>query len=184
MGLRRYLNWKNWYSNEVIFLLKREPQIYLKTELQKGHSVRFVTKDNIADTQVFEKKSYTTIYKKMLEHGDLGVYGYINDKCSARLWGQVNPSDVTEGGLALELEDESVFIHYIETSPLYRRQGIAKECLGLLVDECQNKTMYVTININNEASLRLHKNFGFKEISLIQIKRRHMQTRAYKHMIG
>ena len=177
MGIRRYLERKNWYSDDVILLLKREAGACNLT-LRKGHEVHRVTAENISDSQYFESPKYLKIYSGFLEHGDIGIFGYAQGKCVARCWGVICPTDVTEGGLNLELEDNSVFVHYVKTAVTYRREKLGKEVLGALIDSCKEKQMYVTIHIDNVPSLKLHKQYGFKECGIIRIKRRLMCTRT------
>ena len=132
----------------------------------------------MSDSQCFESPKYLKIYNSFLEHGDIGIFGYFQGKCVARCWGVICPTDVTEGGSNLKLEDNSVFVHYVETDASYRGKGFGKEVLGALIDSCKEKQMYVTILIDNIPSLKLHKQLGFKECGIIRIKRRLMCIKA------
>lgn len=181
MGIRRYFNLKNWYSDEVVLLLQRTPCEFIMPSIKKGHTVRQVSYDNVADTQSFEKPLFTSIYRKMLEHGDIGIFGYIDDKCVCRLWGRIVPTDTAVAGSNLELEEDAIFVHYVETAKDSRKQGMARECLSYLIALCPGKTTYTTISLKNKASLQLHKSLGFKESAVIYIERRFMKTRTYKH---
>lgn len=180
MGLKRYLDIKNWYSNDIILLFERQPQDY-HLKLKSNHNVKQVDNKNIADTQSFEDKSYTQIYEKMLSHGDIGIFGYIDNECAGRLWGQINPKDVSECGVALNMENDSIFLHYVETAKQFQRQGLFKEMLGYLLELCNGKKVYVTINLENEASIKAHKQFGFKEIAVISVKRRAMKEISFRY---
>lgn len=143
--------------------------------IKANHRVVQVTNDNVKDSQSFEKKDYIRIYTEFLKHNDYGFFAYVDNVCVARCWGVVNPVDVSEDGVPLGLEDDSVFVHYVETDKRYRGMGLGKECLAALIDKCKNQIMYVTINADNQISLKLHKGFGFKEIGMIRVKKRFMK---------
>ena len=182
MGIRRYLDVKNWYSDDVILLLMRLAGECGPEVNQDIYDIRRVTEENLADSQSFDAKKFLSVYKMFLEHGDVGVFGYINGRCAARCWGVVNPIDVTEGNKNLGLGRDAIFVHYVETDPSYRRKGLGKAVLGKLISDHQDREMYVTINIDNIPSLKMHKCFGFKEIGIIRIKRRFMRvyTKIYR----
>lgn len=74
MGLRRYLTPSNWYSDQVEILLKRKPGDLEVVRLKENHNVMEVTEENVADTQRFEDKNYTKIYRDMMAHGDIGYF--------------------------------------------------------------------------------------------------------------
>lgn len=178
MGIKRYLKCSNWYSDDVVLLLRREPAVFEMKSLSMNHKVAVVDNNNYGDSQVFENKEYLEIYQKFLEHGDIGVYAYVDGKCAARCWGVICPDSVSEGGACLGLESDSVFVHYVRTDRRHRREGLGRECLGKLVELCMDKVMYVTINIDNTPSINLHKDFGFREIGIIRVRRRFMRQYA------
>lgn len=185
MGLRRYLSPENWYSNKIVLLLKRpaeEP--FVQEALKPGHTVQRVTAKNVTDTRRFESMSYAAIYNKMLEHGDYGAFGYIDGKCAARLWGMVRPNEREYYGLSSPMERDAIYVHYVETAPDCRRQGIMHEALGMLIAWSRGRNMYVTIDLENIPSLRLHKQWGFSEIAIIRVRRRWMKIGACVHWLG
>lgn len=89
MGLKRYLTPSNWYSDQVEFLLQRRLGELELVIMKMDHTVVRVTEANAADTQRFEEKSYTKIYRDMLSYGDMGYFRYIGGKCVCRLWEQI-----------------------------------------------------------------------------------------------
>ena len=175
MGLKRYFDLQNWYSNHVLLFLVREPEEIQLPTLASGHVVSIVTEQNIADTQRFERKEYTAVYKRMLKHGDVGYFGYIDGKCACRLWGMVSPDEKRLYGIKLNPKGKEILVHYVETAADSRRKGIARECLTYLVHHFQGKEMCVFISIDNTASLRLHKKLGFTEKAILTVKKRKMQ---------
>lgn len=185
MGLKRYLTLRNWYSDSIDFLLVRYPHEIMKQNLKAGHEVKKVTWENIMDSQCFEPAYYVDVYTRFLEHGDYGVFGYIEGKCASRSWGRVHPTDIAISGINLELEAESIFIQYVETALEHRRKGLGRECLGELIAHFCMKKIYVLIDINNAASLRLHKEcFDFEEIAVVQTWRRVMKIKSNIHWLG
>ena len=175
MGIRRYITPGNWYSTSVKILLIREPNYMEKIDLKNGHAVKKVTYDNVTDTQRFEKKSYIKIYQNMLQHGDSGYFGYIDGKCACRLWGMVRPKEQLYYGSQLDMKEDGIYVHYVETAKDFRRQGIARECLASLIDDYQDRYIYSIVNIENLASMNLHKELGFKEKTVLMVKKRRLR---------
>lgn len=183
MGLRRYITLTNWYSNHVEILLQRNSDSIQKDTIRRGHSILPITEENITDSQRFESKQYTEIYRRMLRHGDCGIYGYIDGKCACRCWGQIKPSEQYYFGEDLHMREDGIYIHYVETAKDSRRQGIAKECLTELIDRFHNKVIYVMVDMENDASMALHKGLGFQEIAVLYIRKRRLKERTKVHWI-
>lgn len=178
MGLWRYFNWRNWYSDEVELLFCRMPSEYECGKLKENHKVAVVDYENYGDSQAFEKKRYLKIYHSFLLHGDIGVFAYTDGKCAARCWGVVNPDSVSEGGIdfkLLGLKHDDIFIHYVETDKKHRREGLGRECLEKLMEICRAKKMYLLVNIDNDAAIKLYKSLGFREIGVLHNKKRLMK---------
>lgn len=184
MGIRRYLTPENWYSNHVELLLKRKPEGLKETPLRQGHRVERICNNNVADSQRFEPEMYTRIYQKMLSHGDYGFFGYVDGRCACRCWGRVNPQEETYYGQNLHLPADSIYVHYVETAEDSRRQGLAKECLDALVKACGDRVMYVMVDMENAASMRLHKELGFREEAVLFVRKRYMEDKTVIHWIA
>lgn len=171
----RYINPKNWYSTYVNILLIREPEKIKIKSLINGHVVKRVTEFNVADTQRFENRTYTKKYQDMLQHGDSGYFGYIDGKCACRLWGMVRAKEQLYYGSQLDMKEDGIYVHYVETAKDFRRQGIARECLASLIDDYQDRYIYSIVNIENLASMKLHKELGFKEKAVLIVKKRRLK---------
>ncbi|MEG4059290.1 MULTISPECIES: N-acetyltransferase, partial [unclassified Microcoleus] len=61
---------------------------------------------------------------------------------------------------------ESLSINYLAVAHKFQRQGIAKQLLAYLLEECQNhhqiKKISLDVDINNEAGLSLYKQLGYE----------------------
>lgn len=177
MGIRRYLTFSNWYSDRVEILFKKMPGTIKKYNLKKGHEIKEITFDNITDSRRFEDNNYADIYKKMLEHGDYGIFGYVDGICAFRCWGQKYKDGFFLYGKKIVLEDRSIYVHYVKTAADYRRKGLAKEGLSVLIEKFHDRNIYVLIDMTNKASIQLHKKcFGFEEIAVIHTKYRFMHN--------
>lgn len=183
MGLKRYITLSNWYSTKIVLFLERRPEKREAVNLKAGHKICKVTDKNVMDSQYFEAQKYAEIYKKMLKHGDIGYFGYINGICQARCWGRIQPEDYLVYGENMHMDRNGLYLHYVETAIGARRAGLAKECVSHLIADHYDKTIYVTVDIMNEPSIHLHKGLGFKETALLIVSIRAMKEKVKIHWL-
>lgn len=183
MGIKRYVTLSNWYSTKVILFLERNPEEEEPISIKAGHKICRISYKNILDSQSFDSQKYANIYAGMLQHGDIGYFGYINGLCKARCWGRVRPDDYLIYGENMDMDRNGVYLHYVKTAMDARRVGLAKECLSNLIADNYNRKIYVTVDLMNEPSLHLHKNLGFKETAIIIVNMRAMKEKTRVHWL-
>ena len=183
MSLLRFFNPKNYYSNTIEVLMKRNCDKKNGWIKAPNHDFSIVTEKNISDSQLFENHKYIDIYKSMLERGDIGIYGYVDGKCACRVWAVVDPSNFCEGGVSLGLSTDDVFVHYLLTDVAYRGQGLASECLMFINDLFSDRDIYSTIEIHNNPSFSAFRKAGYRDNKVLILKKRLLRSKMFVHTI-
>lgn len=173
MGNKKIL--KYWLALKIrlfsfyhVILVKRDGgtpclQDSLNTEIE----FRKVNDEMLGDTSIFEKSTYRETYAKMLQEGQYGVFGYINNRCVYRRW--VKPIDAVEfrGVYKIPLDRSSMLFHFDYCAPEARGKRIHSEDIRQMCIRFSDKDCYATIVPNNFASMHGYlKNGFYKELDV------------------
>lgn len=105
---------------------------------------------------VWKDKNCTGKY----ENGYLARFGYIfvaKDK-----------NKIVAAILAMKTAKEEIYVEDIIVHPKYQNHGIGKKLYETLFVACGNLPILAWVNKTNEASIKLHKELGFKGVKQIK----------------
>ena|SRR3989344_7692091 len=70
--------------------------------------------------------------------------------------------------LAMKTSKEEVYVEDVIIHPKWQGQGLGKRLYETLFAACGNLPVLALVNITNEASIKLHKELGFKGVKQIK----------------
>lgn len=82
-----------------------------------------------------------------------------------------------------DMPDKVAYIWEIVTDKKYMGRGIASKLLNYVIERYEDHSIYSCINLNNKASLRLHKKNGFKLLYEFEKEENEKKTKNYVMMI-
>lgn len=159
----------------VTRLLVIDSVILFKMDTPKSISspaiINKANNQNLPDVLLFQDKRYLPIFKKFLEKGDIGYFGYIDGECIHRSWvitnegSTYNPHPLVKA----QLKKNEVYIHYCETAPIARGKNIYPYVISEIAKEFSGKDVLICVNEKNTPSVNGVKKAGFKPMQLISI---------------
>ncbi len=154
------------YVKEILIMFTVEEQIPQTSNAMVMH-INYL---NLNDILNFQHQRYIDIFKKFLKIGDRGYFAYLNNKCIHRSWVKSNEQIVyLHWALPYRLKKNEIFIHYCETAPEVRGKNIYPHVLSKIIDEHQNKKIFILVNKKNIASIKAVRKVGFVSMQTIQI---------------
>lgn len=160
------------FSYERFYLLVREP-----SDVDSGEKrifdndiiFKLVDDDNIADTMNFEGKHYITTYRQMLDEGETGLFGYINEECIYRLWVKLKGDERYLRRRVFDIKKGEAYIHYCYTKCDARGKGVHTLGVKMICDLFPNRRLLSLVANDNIASIKSFEKNGFKKEKLITI---------------
>lgn len=158
---------RNIYQNETLFVF----EINNHNEQTSVASIIHANPENLKDIFYFQDEKYFATFKHFLSIGDKGYLAYIDNRCIHRSWVKSNFQTVLfHWALPYNLQKDEIYIHYCETASNARGKNIYPHVLSSIVKEHYNKTILISTNKNNLASIVGIKKVGFEIRSIIQLK--------------
>ena len=158
----------NLYVNNIIFLYYHK---YFINQISPAN-IRMVTYKNVTDVLNFKGKRYLKKYRKFLDAGDKGYFGYLNGKCAHCSWVQFGEKEISLSlSLKKKIKEDEAYIHYCETASCARGKNIYPAVLTRIVDDIKDKykNIYISTNSKNISSQKGIIKAGFVEIDRIKI---------------
>ena len=158
---------KRIYCNEtiIVYVFRKTSQQNIATDLK----IYPVADKNLKDVLSFQDKKYIEIFNNFLKVGDAGYYAYLNSNCVHRSWVKSNEQVVYfHWSLPYRLKNNEVFIHYCETAPNARGKNVFPRVLDYITRLNKNKEILISVNRNNQASIRGVQKAGFEKKESIQ----------------
>ena len=149
---------RNIYTNDTIILFEQKKLI----KRESSALIKDVSEDSVENALSFQNKHYIDVFRRFLNLGDRGFYGYLNGECVHRIWCKINAQKVRfHWAYFHQLKDGEAYIHYAETAPRARAKGIYSHVLFYISEKLANYRYLITVNEENIASIK---------ISIIQLK--------------
>lgn len=167
---------KRIWSEHTMILLEYKPNSNF--EINVVNKFEFANEDNIKDTLVFENESYIKRYQHMLEMGEVGILGYVNDECVFRHWIQMRGSIFHEGTNILVLDEKSCYSHYVFCTEMSRKRGFHSESIKLIKNKFPEYKIYTLVDVKNDKSMRNYLNAEFNPIKEINVKMRFLRKKT------
>lgn len=127
--------------------------------------VRQVNWDNVDDALHMESPDKVAQFRAFLQRGDAGYYAYLNGKVVHRSWVQFGPGIARcELGVTFRLKAGESYVHYCETHPNVRAQGIYTAVLSHIAHDIRayGQNAFIATVQSNPASIRAIEKAGFR----------------------
>lgn len=154
------------YTNDTIIIFTLDKVIAQNSQA----IIKYASYKNLKDILYFQNERYIDVFKKFLDIGDVGYFGYLGDKCIHRSWVKSNNQVIYPHAFCpYRLMGDEIFIHYCETAPKARGQNIYPHILSKIACDNIGKKILISINDKNIASKKGALKVGFKQIQKIRI---------------
>lgn len=124
---------------------------------------RLVDEKNVADTTRFENEKYESVFRKMMQQGEYGLFGYFEGRCVYRIWAKMGGTERYLKKTVLKIKDNEAYIHYVFTDEKARGNGIHTLGVKNLCEMFPDKRWLTLVMPNNIASIRGFEKNGFKK---------------------
>lgn len=114
-------------------------------------------------------------FRRFLAAGERGYYAYAGDCVAHRSWVRIGPADVStwHDHARLGLRDGQAYVHYCETAPGMRGQGVFPAVLRTIRQDLGRaglRDVYIATTADNRASQRGIEKAGFVEVQRTRVR--------------
>ncbi|MBS1491819.1 MAG: hypothetical protein JSS93_14960 [Bacteroidetes bacterium] len=162
-----YAIWKRIYTNETVGVYEMAQRLSIQSD---GLSIQPVSLLNLNDARSFQNPFQLNQFKKLLQKGDIGYYGYWEETCVHRSWVTIGPEKINlHPMVSRKLKTGEVFIHFCETAATLRGKNIFTAVLSYIGQQWTDKKILISADHQNSSSIKSIKKSGFTEIERIHI---------------
>jgi len=152
---------RSWvHTDETIVLFEH------KTHTRQVSPAKVVCAEegNLCDVLTFDPPRVIRDFRKFLSKGDLGYLAYLDGACVFRMWVKHGPQIVRlHRFLAMRLQKNEIYIHFIKTVPRARGKNIFPHALSRAVEDLGKEfRIYLAVFGSNAASIRAVTKSGFE----------------------
>lgn len=158
------------WSSHTMMLLEYNPQKDIIRNVENRFA--FADINNINDVLEFENIKYVETYRHMLDNGEVGILGYLNEKCVFRHWIQMEGNIVHEGKIIKSLDEKSCYSHYVFCAVEARKHGFHSDSIQVIKNKYPEHKIYTLVNTTNNKSMRNYLNANFKKVKEIKVTMR------------
>ncbi len=155
------------YTNDTILVMELKNPAATSSPAH----LESVTAQNVEDALSFQSAQQIKTFRKFLQAGDKGYYGYVDKVCVHRSWVVVKPSPVELHKFStMPLKSGEVFIQYCETSPTVRGRNIFTHALSHIGQIFSDRRVLTSVDLRNTSSQKSMHKAGFVEVDRKHIK--------------
>lgn len=171
------LRYNLWRTDSTLLLVRPQKAALESGSLFQGSwpvEIHPVTEQNLRDCDQFHDCQHNSeIFSHLLQRGDLGYYGYLNDTCVSCLWVKRSGPISYAGAVARELSSEEALIHFVYVAPTARGKSIQAFLIRHALDVAGTPlNFYALVDSHNVPSLKNFLKTGFSVQSHVIVKHR------------
>ncbi|MSR85820.1 GNAT family N-acetyltransferase [Candidatus Woesearchaeota archaeon] len=122
----------------------------------------------ISQAKNYETPSIRKLEQQCKERDVTGKYGYGYLTKFEYVFVAKEKNKIVGVIFALKTAKEEIYVEDIIIHPKWQNQGIERRLYETLLAHCGSHPILALVKINNEASIKLHKELGFKGVKTVK----------------
>ena len=173
-GFFSRLQFRIWSQRDAL-LLVRPTDVPVEPSLIEACPGTFVpvSEENLHDCAAFEDRAhYVPTYRKMLEAGSFGHFGYLDGTCVYREWLQQKGEVLFDGCPVLQLRENEGYSCYVFCDPRARGNGFQAAGIAHMAQRFPELTFYTIVLTEKKITRKNYLKNGYVPHTLITVKNR------------